>query len=104
VEAGRRSVRHLSALSTAHARVRLPPARGRGGVPGRVRLVTGSRTAADSFDAVATVRRGTRVGAIAIRLVRRDETWLVDAAGCPEDAMDNVHPSLSSLATRPGLR
>lgn len=57
----------------------------RPGTPGRLLAVTGSRTTADVYEAVAVVRRGPRVGAIAIRLVRRADRWLVAEAVRPED-------------------
>lgn len=85
VECGRRSARQAAPLLEARLRTQLEGVWVRPGQPGRVLRVAGARSAADVYDAVAVVERGTHVGALAIRLVRRGGRWRVAEAYRPED-------------------
>lgn len=84
IEAGRRDPRQLMAAGWARnpsRRAISHPAT----TPGRVVSVAGTRTLPGRFDAVAMVRRGDRLGALAIHLSRHEHDWVVVDARCPED-------------------
>ena len=87
VEAGRRPRRHLEPVMNPRLAARLAPVWVRGGPPGSVLRVSGCRTEAGHFDAVAVVRRCRRVGALCLRLVWTPAGWRVQEAARPEDGI-----------------
>lgn len=87
VESGRRSRDQLEHLLDPLLYATLAPAWVRPGPPGCVLAATGTRTAPDRYDAVLVVRRGIRVGALAVGLHRRDDRWRVARAARPEDGV-----------------
>jgi hypothetical protein len=104
VEAGRREGRQLAGLVTPRLATRLSGLAGTPGGAGRVHTVAGTRSRSDRFDAVAVTRRGSRYGALAVRLVLVRDRWLVDQAVRPEDRVDTVHLDRMSMVVRPGSR
>lgn len=109
VEAGRRPRAQLQALMTWSLYAQLSEVWIRGGPPGRVLRVHGQLLEADRFDAVAVVRRGSRIGALAIRLRRSSSGWRVEEAIRPEDgrlpppaiALPHSEPDSFDLVDRP---
>jgi len=87
VESGRRSRTQLEHLLHPLLYATLAPAWVRPGAPGRVLRAVGTRTAPDRYDAVLVVRRGERVGALAVSLQRRHSRWRVERAVRPEDGV-----------------
>lgn len=85
VECGRRPSTQALPLLDRRLAAQLEQVWVRPGPPGRVLALTGTRTCADAYEAVAVVRRGARVGALAIRLERRRGRWRVTVATRPED-------------------
>lgn len=85
VECGRRSAAQAGPLLDRRLAAQLESVWVRPGAPGRLLAVTGERVTSDVYEAVAVVRRGRRVGAIAIRLVHRQGRWTVVEASRPED-------------------
>ena len=85
VEAGRRPRRHLAPVMAPLLYARVLDSWVRGGEPGVVLRVGGGPVSADVYEAVAVVRRGERIGAIAIRLVHRRGGWRVEDLARPED-------------------
>lgn len=85
VESGRRPAGQVAKLLDARLVARLLPVWCRPGAPGRVLSVAGMLTTADTYDAVAVVRRGERVGALGLRLVRDSGTWVVAELARAED-------------------
>lgn len=85
VEAGCRPSRHLAALLSPMLYARLSRVWHRGGAPGRVVSVSVLGGAADSFDAIAVVRRGARSGAVSLRLVQGNGRWRICELARPED-------------------
>lgn len=104
IEAGRRDPRQLVAVGWARNPARAAATNNTTTTPGRVVSVVGARTLPGRFDAVALVRRGHRLGAIAIHLARQERSWVVRDARCPEDVMDSVRSDRGLMAARPGLR
>jgi len=102
VEAGRRELRQLTGLVTPRLGMHLAAMGPGGGPSGRLHHVAGLRSRPDCFDAVAVVRRGSRFGAIAVRVVSRRGRWLVDQACRPEDAPYSVRSAVGPMA--PGGR
>ncbi|QBI19190.1 hypothetical protein ER308_06315 [Egibacter rhizosphaerae] len=85
VERGARPHRQLQRLLCPVLYARLPEVWVRPHAPPpQLRTVTGCRTAPGSFEAVATVTRGHRVGALAFRLRRTSAGWRVDELCRPE--------------------
>lgn len=87
VESGRRSRQQLEPLLDPLLYATLAPFWVRPGRPGRVVGGTGVRTGDDRYDAVLVVRRGERVGAVAVALRRWSGRWRVERAARPEDGV-----------------
>lgn len=85
VEAGRRPRRHLAPVMAPLLYARVVDSWIRGGEPGVVIRVGGGAVTPHVYEAVAVVRRGERIGAIAIRLVHRRSGWRVEDLARPED-------------------
>lgn len=85
VEAGRRPAAQLAKLMSPRLHAQLAPVWVRPGAPAALLQVSGRLVSSDRYEACAVVRRGERVGAIAVCLQHRDEGWRVVAAGRPED-------------------
>lgn len=86
VEAGRRPRRQLAPLLTPMLYARLTDVWVRGGIPGHVVTVTLLSREAAHCDLLVLVRRGTRHGALSLRLIRvPGRGWLVDVVARPED-------------------
>lgn len=100
VEVGRRMGRQLAGLATPRLAARLAELPRGSAVGGRVATIAGTRSAPDRFDAVVVVRRGTRYGALAVRLVPLRGQWRVDQAGCPEHRADIVRSDRPLMTPR----
>jgi hypothetical protein len=85
IECGRRRASQAAGILDRRLAAQLAQVWVRPGPPGVLLAVTGARTAADAYEAVAVVRRGPRVGALALRMARRHGRWLVVHASRPED-------------------
>lgn len=85
VESGLRPRAQVERLLAPLLAERLAQVWVRPGPPGVVVAVHGTWTAADRYDAVALVRRGPRVAALAFGLARLGGRWTVVSAGRPED-------------------
>ena len=85
VEAGLRPRRHLEALMSPLLFARVGQAWVRGGTLGVVMRVHGDAITPTVYEGVAVVRRGDRVGALALRLVNRNGRWRVEDLARPED-------------------
>lgn len=84
VEAGLRPRSHLTALLPDHVRHGLQEQVGRGW-PSAVLSARAVAVDGNGTDLVVLVRRGRRVGAFSVRLVRHPGGWRVAALGRPED-------------------
>jgi hypothetical protein len=86
VAGGRRPAAQLARLVTPHLYARLVAVTG---CPGRPLAVVvrchGSLVGRAAYEAVCVVRRGPRFGALAFRLCRVRDGWLVDDIACPDD-------------------
>lgn len=107
VRAGRRPPGQLRSVLSPRARRRLralvlrrrgqgPPACGGASVS---RVVT-SRPHADALEAVAVLRDGTGVTAVAVRVERRRGRWWVTDLGAPEDRQPLVPPGAPTPPVR----
>jgi hypothetical protein len=85
VEAGQRPAAQLAPLLDLRLALQLEGVWVRLGSCARLRSVTVRRTSADAYEAVALLDRGQHVGALALRLERRDGRLVVVAADRPED-------------------
>jgi hypothetical protein len=85
VEAGCRQRRQLWGLMSPLLFARLADCWVRGGPTGVVLRVHGMEVTPQVYEAVVVVRRGVRVGALAVRLVRRRGRWQVEDIARPED-------------------
>jgi Family of unknown function (DUF6459) len=88
VEAGQRPPAHLEPLMDPRLVMRLAPIWVRSCPVGRILSVHGVPSHACGravYDAVVIVRRGPRVGALCLRLVRTVVGWRVEEAARPED-------------------
>jgi hypothetical protein len=84
VESGRRPRGQLAPLMTPMLYARLSEVWVRGGLPGSVLSVQVAGQTPGGVDVIAVVRRGSRCGAVALRLVRSPRGWLVDDVALPE--------------------
>lgn len=85
VECGLRPRGQLEPLLCPLLADRLVPVWVRQGALGRVLRIHGVRVTPGRYEAVALVRRGPRVGALAIALARTERGWRVVDAARPED-------------------
>ena len=88
VEAGRRSPAQLTPLLEPKLRTRLfaePLRPGPGPAGDAILAVRGEQPTPDALDAAVVVRRGERVGVLAIRVERFRDGWRVVELARPED-------------------
>lgn len=92
IEAGRRPLRQLEHLLAPALRMRLAtsgrrPPHACGPDASAVLSVRADRPSADAVDAAVVVRRGRRVGALAIRLERHRGIWRITDIARPESEL-----------------